>query len=102
MPTRQICKTENAFEATDLARLLSFRGWIPACFGMRPTKPVPLWFPGHANCRSAYLGKSHGTQQLKLAFCCCCSVAQSSPPLRNPMDHFTPGSPVFRHPPEFA
>ena len=36
------------------------------------------------------------------SYSCCCSVAQSCPPLCDPMDCSMPGFPVLHHLPEFA
>ena len=39
---------------------------------------------------------------LQMCNCWCCSVTQSCPTLRNPMDCSTPGFPVLHHLPELA
>ena len=46
---------------------------------------------------------SHAYQHaVPLLFCCCCSIAKSSPTFCDPMDSSTPGFPVLHYLPEFA
>ena len=50
----------------------------------------------------SYWSPNHWKNIIKFIFCCCFSVAKSSPTLCDPMDCSTPGLPVLHRVPEFA